>query len=213
MDTVYNFLINKIKLNKQDKIVVGVSAGPDSMALLYILKELKEKIGFALIVAHINHNIRPESKEEETFLNKYCQDNNIVFESMTITHYGDDNFHNEARNIRYRFYDDVINKYQAKYLMTGHHADDLMETILMRMVRGSSLRGYAGFSISSKKNNYIIVRPLINVTKEEIEFFAKKNNIPYRIDKSNYKDKYTRNRYRMNILPFIKNLLNLVILF
>ena len=205
MDSVNSFLINKVKLNKKDTIVVGVSAGPDSMALLYILKELRKKIGYKIIVAHVNHNVRKESVEEAEFLKKYCLDNDIIFEMMTIDKYGDDNFHNEARNIRYNYYDSLIKKYQANYLMTGHHADDLMETILMRIVRGSTLRGLSGFSDIVKKDNYYIVRPLISVTKEELESFDKSNNIPYRVDKSNFKDKYTRNRYRKYVLPFLKS--------
>ncbi len=205
MDGVNNFLINKVKLNKKDIIVVGVSAGPDSMALLYILKELKKKIGFKIIVAHVNHNVRVESAEEAEFLKKYCDENGIIFEMMTINKYGDDNFHNEARNIRYNYYDSLIKKYEANYLMTGHHADDLMETILMRIVRGSTLRGLSGFSDMIKKDNYYIVRPLISVTKEELEKFDKENKIPYRVDKSNFKDKYTRNRYRKYVLPFLKS--------
>ena len=204
MNDVYNFLNNKIQLKNNDIIVVGVSAGPDSMALLYILNELRKKIDFKIIVAHINHNIRIESKEEAEFLREYCKKNNIIFEMMTIMKYGDDNFHNEARNIRYSFYDDLIKKYHANYLMTGHHADDLIETILMRIVRGSTLRGYGGFCDLVQMNGYIIARPLISVTKDELEKFDMDNNIPFRIDQSNFKNKYTRNRYRKNILPFLK---------
>ena len=204
MENVYEFLLNRIKLNSDDVIVVGVSAGPDSMALLYILNELKKKIGFKIVVAHVNHNVRIESYEEAEFLKKYCEKNNVIFEMMTITKYGDDNFHNEARNIRYNFYEELINKYQANYLMTGHHADDLMETILMRIVRGSTLRGYSGFSDIVDNGKYKIVRPLIGVTKSMLEEFDKEQHIPYRIDKSNFKDKYTRNRYRKSVLPFLK---------
>ncbi len=204
MDSVYNYLLKKIKLNKNDIIVVGVSAGPDSMALLHILNELRNKIGYKIVVAHVNHNVREESKEEAEFLKEYCNSRNIPFEMMVITKYGDDNFHNEARNIRYNFYDELINKYGANYLMTGHHADDLIETILMRIVRGSTLRGFSGFSDLVDMGKYKIARPLISVTKQELEEFDKKNNIPYRIDKSNFKDKYTRNRYRKHVLPFLK---------
>ena len=204
MKEVYNFLLNKIKLNKDDIIVVGVSAGPDSMALLYILEDIRKKIPFKIIVAHINHNLRKESEEEASFLKEYCLSHNIIFEYMKIEEYGDDNFHNEARNIRYRFYDELINKYHANYLMTGHHGDDLMETILMRLTRGSTLRGYSGFSSIIDKGSYQIIRPLIFVTKKDLEDFDKENNIPYRIDKSNFKDKYTRNRYRKVVLPFLK---------
>ena len=175
------------------------------MALLYILNDLRKKIGFKIVVAHVNHNVREESKEEAEFLNNYCNENNIPFEMMVIAKYGDDNFHNEARNIRYDYYDELINKYHANYLMTGHHADDLMETILMRIVRGSTLRGYSGFSDLVDMGNYKIARPLISVTKQELEDFDKVKNIPYRVDKSNFKDKYTRNRYRKYVLPFLKS--------
>ena len=204
MDCVYDFLEKKIKLNKNDIIVVGVSAGPDSMSLLYILNELKKKIGFRIIVAHVNHNVRQESFEEAEFLENYCNERDIIFEGMIIEKYGEDNFHNEARNIRYHFYDELINKYRANYLMTGHHGDDLMETILMRIVRGSTLRGYSGFSDIVNMGGYYLVRPLIGVTKDELETFVTENKIPYRIDKSNKMDKYTRNRYRKSVLPFLK---------
>lgn len=204
MENVYNFLKKTVCLKANDRIVVGVSAGPDSMALLYILKELQKVIGYKIIVAHINHNVRKESREEETFLREYCEEFDLIFENMIIEKYGDDNFHNEARNIRYDFYRQLIDKYQATYLMTGHHGDDLIETILMRLVRGSTLKGYSGFNEFIDMNNYKIVRPLLHTTKDEIEHFNKENNIPYRIDKSNFKDKYTRNRYRKNVLPFLK---------
>jgi len=204
MNKVYDFLEKEIMLSNQDTIVIGCSGGPDSMALMNILMSIRNKKDLRLICAHVNHNVRKESCEEEKFIQDYCAKNNIVFESMTIESYGDDNFHNEARKIRYHFFEEVIGKYQAKYLMTAHHGDDLIETILMRIVRGSTLKGYAGFERIIKNENYTLVRPLIFVTKEEIEKYNSKNNIPYVIDKSNFKGKYTRNRYRKDILPFLK---------
>lgn len=204
MKKVYDYLQNEIKLSNKDIIVIGCSGGPDSMALMYILQEIRKSKELLLICAHVNHNVRSESKQEEEFLRQYCLKNNIVFESMTIQNYGEDNFHNEARKIRYQFFNDILNKYNAKYLMTAHHGDDLIETILMRIVRGSTLKGYAGFEKCIKKENYILVRPLIFLTKEEIEQYDIKNNIPYVIDKSNFKGKYTRNRYRKEVLPFLR---------
>lgn len=205
MEQVQDFLLKNIKLQNNDIIVIGCSGGPDSMALLYILQKIREKINISIICVHINHNVRIESKDEEKFLKQYCIDNDITFEAMTIEKYGDDNFHNEARKIRYNFYEEIIKKYNANYLMTAHHGDDLIETVLMRITRGSTLKGYAGFEKIVPKENYTLVRPLIYVTKDEIIEFDKKNKIPYVIDKSNYKDKYTRNRYRKTVLPFLKN--------
>ena len=204
MNFVIDFLEKKINLKRNDSIVVGVSAGPDSMFLLYILIELRRKIGFEIIVAHVNHNVRIESNEEEIFLKNYCESKNVIFEKMKIEKYNNENFHAYARELRYNFYKDLINKYNAAYLMTAHHGDDLIETILMRLTRGSSLSGYHGISLINDVDNYKIVRPLLFLTKDEIKQQDDKLNIPYRIDKSNESDKYTRNRYRKNILPFLK---------
>ena len=204
MEKVIDFLLNTIKLNKDDIIVIGVSGGPDSMGLLHILENLRKKIAFKIIVAHVNHNLRIESAEEAQFLEDYCNNHDLLYEYMKIDKYGDDNFHNEARNIRYAFYRNLINKYHANYLMTGHHGDDLMETILMRITRGASFKGYSGFSSIVDEGSYKIVRPLIFVTKDDLLKYVNDNKVPYRIDKSNFKDKYTRNRYRKNVLPFLK---------
>lgn len=205
MDRVISFLINDLKLNEKDVVIVGVSFGPDSMALLYILSEIRKRVPIKIVCSHVNHNVRRASKREKIDLENWCLKNDIVFESMVIEKYSDDNFHNEARNIRYHFFEELIDKYHANYLMTAHHGDDLIETILMRLVRGSTLRGYSGFSTVVDYSGYKLVRPLIHVTKKEIEDFDKKHKIPYAIDKSNYKEKYTRNRYRKYMLPFLKN--------
>jgi len=188
-----------------DTIVVGCSAGPDSMALLYLLMKLRNKFGLKLICCHVNHNVRCESYDEANMLQEYCQVNDIIFETMTIENYGEDNFHNEARNIRYHFFEEIVLKYQANYLMTAHHGDDLIETVLMRIVRGSTMQGYKGFSMIVHKKNYQIVRPFIYTTKDEILKFDEENRVPYALDKSNFSSKYTRNRYRKEILPFLKN--------
>lgn len=205
MKKVYNYLTNDLKICENDIVVIGNSGGPDSMALTYIMLELRKKIGFKIICAHVNHNVRIESKEEEKFLEGYCEKNNILYERMIIEKYGDDNFHNEARTIRYNFFEKIVKKYSANFLMTAHHADDLMETILMRIVRGSSFKGYGGFKLVVEKDSYKLVRPLVFATKDEIKAFNEKKEVPYVIDKSNFKDKYTRNRYRKNVLPFLKS--------
>lgn len=204
MKDVYDFLINELCLKKDDVIVAGISGGPDSMVLLNLLTLLRSRLHFNIVCCHVNHNVRKESRDEEKFLEKWCFDHDVMFEHMKIEKYSDDNFHNEARTIRYHFFESMVKKYNALYLMTAHHGDDLMETILMRIVRGSTLKGYSGFQKIVDMGNYKIVRPLINHTKDEILSYAEKNNIPYAIDKSNFKDKYTRNRYRRVVLPFLK---------
>lgn len=205
MKKAYDFLFDNNLLNNSDYVVVAVSGGPDSMALLHLLQRVREKISINIVCAHVNHNMRRESEDEKVFVEEYCKNNNIYFEYMKIEEYGNGNFHNEARDIRYNFFKDVMKKYNSSILFTAHHGDDLIETILMRIVRGSTLKGYAGFSKITDCGSYKIVRPLIFYTKDEILEYNKLNNLSYVIDSSNNKDDYTRNRYRHVVLPFLKN--------
>ncbi len=196
-----NVNLEKLKLDKEKYLIVGCSAGPDSMALLHYLKNNTKN---NIVCAHVNHNVREESKEEENYLKKYCKNNNIIFETTTLSNYKENNFENEARKKRYGFYTKIINKYKSKFLFLAHHGDDLIETILMKIIRGSNLEGYAGIKEISKYNNYYIIRPLLNYTKEDLIKYDQENNINYYIDKSNSDIKYTRNRIRKNILPLLK---------
>ena len=192
------------KFNDGDTIVIGCSTGPDSMALVDMLLKMRKKYNLSLVIAHVNHNLRKESVEEAEFIKEYSVENDLILETMTITNYGDDNFHNEARNIRYNFFEEVVEKYGANYLMTAHHGDDLIETILMRITRGSNLNGYSGFKKIVHMDGYDIVRPLLYYTKSELEKYDLENNVKFYVDSSNSKDKYTRNRYRKYVLPFLK---------
>lgn len=205
MNKVYEFLIKELGLKFGDTVIVGVSGGPDSMALLHLLSEIKKESDIYIICAHVNHNVRVESDSEKTFIEKYCDNNQIYFESMKIEEYGDDNFHNEARSKRYTYFSNMVKRYGAKYLFTAHHSDDLIETILMRIARGSTLKGYSGFAKIIDMHDYKIVRPFINITKSEILEYNKEKGIKYVEDSSNKKDKYTRNRYRKYVLPFLKS--------
>lgn len=196
--------LNDIGINYGDSIIIGVSGGPDSMALIDIVKNFYKNKEVQIVCAHINHNMRKESEYERDYVEEYCLINKIVFEYHKIENYGDDNFHNEARNIRYKYFNGLIKKYNAKYLFTAHHGDDLIETILMRIVRGSTLKGYSGFSKIIEKENYKIVRPLINSTKDDIYEYLKSEKIKYMTDASNEKDVYTRNRFRKYIVKPLK---------
>ena len=185
MEEVYNFIRNKISLEPGDVVIVGTSGGPDSMALLYILNEFKRLMDLKLVCAHINHNKREESDQEQIDLERFCNKNKIIFECRKIEKWGEDNFENEARSVRYNFFEELVENYGAKYLMTAHHADDLIETILMRIVRGSTLKGYSGFSRVVDKGNYIIVRKLIILKKAEIEKYCKEKDNKYSTEKHN----------------------------
>ncbi len=190
-------------LIKGQTLVLAISGGPDSMCLLHILNQLKEKYNLKLIVAHVNHNLREESKEEAKFVKKVCESHQITFELKELKNLPRMNIENDARIKRYEFFEKIVNKYQAEILMTAHHGDDLIETILMRLTRGSNFSGYKGFKKITDKKNYQLIRPLIYLTKEEIINYNKEKNLEYRIDKTNQSEDYTRNRFRKKIVPFL----------
>ena len=187
-----------------DTVVLGLSGGPDSMCLLDILLKIKKNI--KIVAAHINHNIRKESDQEVEFVTKYCKERKVLLETTKFSKKAENKDYTEAelREKRYIYFEKIIKKYNAKYLLTAHHGDDLIETILMRISRGSDLKGYAGFDLVTPKENYCVIKPLIFTTKENIEEYNKKNNIPSVEDLTNKSLKYTRNRYRHNVLPFLK---------
>ncbi|MEG2457275.1 MAG: tRNA lysidine(34) synthetase TilS [Bacilli bacterium] len=205
MKEAYEFIIKKSGIKRGDTVVVSCSSGPDSMALLYFMNQIRKELDLVLICAHVNHNVRAESAEEKEYLEQYCKDEDIIFDCYKIENYSEDNFHNEARVIRYAYMDRVCKKFNSHFLLTAHHGDDLMETILMRIVRGSTLKGYSGFSRIMQKEDYHIIRPFIKVTKAELIEYDKEHNVKYYFDKTNASDAYTRNRYRKYVLPFLKN--------
>lgn len=194
-------LLKKLNIDKSKFIVVAISGGPDSMALLHLLKSNN----YNVICAHVNHNLRSVSDEEYIFVENYCKENNIIFEGMKIDSYTNNKFTEmEAREKRYNFFESILKKYNTDILLTAHHGDDLVETILMRIIRGSNLSGYKGFTKISNFKKFKIIRPLIYYTKKEIENYLEKNNIPCVYDESNKSKKYTRNRIRLDILPLLK---------
>ena len=202
MDKSLNYLKSILSIN--DVVVVGVSGGPDSMCLLHLLNDLKDELKLKIIVAHMNHKVRKEADQEEEYVKKYANDNSLIFELYELKEKINSNFHSEARIIRYKFFEELVNKYNASFVMTAHHADDLIETILMRIGRGSNLKGYSGFEILTQKENYKVVKPLIYYTKNEIIKYMNDNNYKYFIDNTNNEDDFLRNRYRHNILPKLK---------
>lgn len=203
MKKTLDFLNNHLKSN--EKIVIGLSGGSDSICLCHLVNSLKEKYNLEIIAVHINHGLRKESLDEKVFVEDFCKQNKIIFEYFEINNYKNDKFSEcEAREKRYKIFKDVLMKYKASILMTAHHGDDLIETILMRIVRGSNLNGYAGIPVIQENENYRIMRPLLFATKEEIKNYIKNNNLMYVEDASNESDKYTRNRFRKQALPFLK---------
>lgn len=191
-------------ITNNSSIVLGLSGGPDSMCLFHMLLSFKNKKNINIICAHVNHNVRSESDSEELFVKHIVEENNCIFATTKLEFKTTKNFENLARKERYAFFNQLVDKYQADYLMTAHHGDDLMETILMHLTRGSNLKGYAGFKKITTYPHYQLIRPLIYMTKEEILEYCKTNHLEYCVDQSNESDAHTRNRFRKNVLPFLK---------
>lgn len=188
---------------KNKTVITAISGGPDSMCLLNLLLKVKCNTNINIIAAHVNHNLREESKKEAQMVKEFCIKNNIKYEYEEIIKY-EGNTEEYGRKKRYSFFENLTKKYNADYLLTAHHGDDLSETIIMRMIKGTNIKEMIGFKKITNRENYKIYRPLICLTKEEIINYCKKNNIKYALDKSNEEDIYMRNRVRKYILPELK---------
>lgn len=207
-------VLNTIKkydlIKNGDNIVVGVSGGPDSMALLNILIKLKEQINFNIIVAHINHMIRLEADEETKYVQNFCKMYNIkcfikkekVEEIAKNEKIGTEE---AGRKLRYSFFQEICINEKANKIATAHTANDNSETVLMNIMRGSGTAGLKGIE-PKREEKYI--RPLIECTRFEIEEYCKNEKLQPKIDKSNIENIYTRNKVRNMLIPFIEENFN-----
>lgn len=199
MDHIIKMLQNEIKIPLKEKLIVSVSGGADSMFLLSILKDS----GYKLEVVHFNHMLRDQSKIEADLVRTYCEQHHISFHYYLIE-IGEGNFHHQAHHLRLHYLKDTAKITKAKYILTAHHLDDLLENILIKLTRGSNLLGYAGMQLNHTIKGLTFVKPLLYTSKEEILTYIKENNIPYLNDESNDLDFYMRNRYRHTIVPIMK---------
>lgn len=196
-------------LKKKDKVILGVSGGPDSMCLLYLFLQIKKEYRLRLLCAHFNHSLREEADSEEEFIRKTCQHLDIEFVSEkknVKSFFKGDSLEQTARNLRMDFFLKCSRQAKIKKIALAHHKDDLAETILMRLIKGSGLSGLRGFSSKSKYKNLTIIRPLIELRKKAIIDWLKDNRINYCIDKSNLEDKFLRNKIRLKLMPFLEEL-------
>ena len=197
-------------INDGDKVVIGVSGGPDSITLLNVLNKFKEKLNIKIYVAHINHSIRKEADEETEYVREFCKKIGVEFFFKKI------DVEQEAkklkigteeagRNIRYAFFEEVAKKVGANKIATAHNSNDNAETVLMNIIRGTSISGLKG--IEKMRDNKFI-RPLIETTRDKIEEYCKIENLNPRYDKSNKENVYTRNKVRNLLIPYIQKEFN-----
>lgn len=192
-----SFLTNK-------RLLLAISGGIDSMVMLDLFK----KSGFEIAIAHCNFQLRgQESKGDQAFIEKYSEENNIP---LFITQFDTKAFAEDfklsiqvaARELRYKWFYELLESNHYDYVLTAHHADDNIETFLINLSRGSGLEGFTGIPIQNDKT----VRPLLNFGREEILNYARQHAIKWREDSSNASDKYLRNKIRQEIVPVLKSL-------
>lgn len=191
-------------LKKDDTVIVALSGGSDSMTLLNILYGLRDKYNLNIIAAHVNHCLRgAESDRDEAFVKNYCEAKGIEYRVLKINvsecRENGESVEEAGRRIRYNFFRSIDEN--AK-IATAHNLSDRVETFLFNLTRGTGTKGLC--SIPAMREN--IIRPLINITKEEIVDYCKDNNIPFVTDSTNNKDIYTRNNIRHNVVPVLKNI-------
>lgn len=197
-------------IQENDSIVIGVSGGPDSICLLHILNELKSELNFKIYVAHINHMIRKEADEETEYVQEFCNKLGIEcyikrIDVVKIANNLKRGTEETGRQIRYQFFNEILEKTKSNKIATAHNNNDKVETILMNILRGSGTSGLKGIE-AIRDNKYI--RPLIEVTREEVEEYCKENKLNPKIDKSNKENIYTRNKVRNIVIPYIKKEFN-----
>ena len=199
-------------VQKNDKIVLAISGGPDSVCMLNIFSKLCQKDTFLMaqiVVAHVNHMIREEAQEDEKYVQKICKEKGIEFYSKSIDVLNLANtskigVEEAGRIARYEFFDEVLKKTDTNKIAIAHNKNGKAETIIMNILRGSGLSGLKG--IEAKRGKYI--RPLIDCDRGEIEEYCKENELNPRIDKTNFDNTYTRNKIRNIVIPYIKKEFN-----
>ena len=196
-------------IQAKDKIVLGVSGGPDSITMLDILRQIREEFDFEIVVAHINHMIRKEAIQDEEYVKKYCEKNNIKcfakrIDVIDIANNKKIGTEEAGRLVRYEFFDEVLKQTGSNKIAIAHNKNDKVETIIMHVLRGSGLSGLKG--IEPIRGN--IIRPLIECEREEIEKYCDENRLEPRIDKTNFENDYTRNKIRNIVIPYIEKELN-----
>ena len=198
-------------INSGDKIVLGVSGGPDSIAMLDILNQLKDEMNFEIYVVHVNHNIRgKDADEDEEYVKKYCEKYNIKCFSKkidvpTIAKTKKIGTEEAGRKVRYEYFEEILKETKSNKIAIAHNKNDKVETIIMHLLRGSGISGLRGIEPIREEK---FIKPLIECDRQEIENYCKENNLQPRIDKTNFENEYTRNKIRNIVIPYIKKEFN-----
>ena len=199
---IQNLITKHSLITPGSTIIVGLSGGPDSVALLHVLKELKPELNLNLIAAHLDHGWRAESEKDAQFCRELCDQWGVRLITQKLSEIKSQAKFNGsreefARRMRRQFFEGLMDEHGASAIALGHHADDQIETFFIRLIRGASLTGLTG--MRAQYGAYI--RPLLNCSKQEILTYLNDNKIAYLTDPTNTSDEYLRNRIRNKLLP------------
>ncbi|MFH1504049.1 MAG: tRNA lysidine(34) synthetase TilS [Candidatus Omnitrophota bacterium] len=210
VESIFVRTLEKYELVKRkDKLILGVSAGPDSVFMLYQFLRLKQEYKLYLVCVHFNHSLRQEADSEQEFIKELCVKFKVKFisEKKDVNNFfKGDSLEQTARNLRFDFFLKISRQLKIKKIALAHHEDDLVETILMRLIRGSGLKGLRGFLPKSKFKSLTIIRPLIEIRKKEIFEWLGQEKVSFCTDKSNFEEKFLRNRVRLKLIPLLEEL-------
>lgn len=212
-------ILNKIKntierynmISEGDSIIVGLSGGPDSVCLLHVLSGLRESMGIKVYAAHLNHQIRGiEAHRDALYVSELCRKEDIpcFIKSVDVPSYCRDNGYSleeGARKVRYDMFFEIKKNIGANKIAIGHNMNDQAETVLMRLMRGTGLQGLRGIEYTREDG---IIRPLLDVERSEIEAYCEEHSLDPKIDKTNLESIYSRNRIRLELIPYMKEHFN-----
>lgn len=199
-------------LERGDGVVIGVSGGPDSMALLHVLLTLRDEYALSLFAVHVHHQLRgAEADADAAFVEGWCRAHGVPcrVERVDVRAHAAARglgVQAAARELRYEVLRKVAAQEGAGKIALGHHADDQVETVLMRLVRGTGIGGLAGMPVARAEGAATVIRPLLYVRREEIEAYCAAHGVPYRLDASNCSRAYLRNRVRLDVVPLLSAL-------
>lgn len=200
------FILEEGLVKPGDRLVLGVSGGPDSMALLYVMAALRNRLDIDIAAAHVDHGLRSEAREEQDFVEATCRQLGVDFfkhriDARQVAYSEQKTLEEAGRDERYRFFREIARKIEAGLIATAHHRDDVAETVLLHLLRGSGLKGLRG--ILPRQGD--LMRPLLCVGKEDILLYLKQGNLRYYIDESNEDLRFTRNRIRHELIPLLQS--------
>lgn len=204
-------IVRKYDLIKENEnIVIGVSGGPDSMALLYILLDLKQWVKFNIFVVHLNHGVRGiDAKKDQLFVEEQCKTLNLPYytKNVNMIEYGKEKgitSEEAGRELRYGFFREILKKHGGGKIAVAHNKNDQAETVIMRFMRGTGIDGLKGMEFISED----IIRPILSINREEIEKYIEDKGIETVLDKTNLEAIYTRNKVRLELIPYIEENFN-----